>query len=150
MPGHTVGRTNNMENAKPKLIQVAFGKSDTQQYTIVRPEPFGFDSSTTSTTILIFHTVASTNVSFYLVVFFVHFLCHFVCIFLVGMLLKILLLHQCGAISRTYSLVLMVTCGFSVTVFYCCSRNRVHKNIEPKLLLKLEKFSMYEPLYKCM
>lgn len=25
-----------MENAKPKLIQVAFGKSDTQQYTIVR------------------------------------------------------------------------------------------------------------------
>lgn len=27
--------TNNMENAKPKLIQVAFGKSDTQRYTIV-------------------------------------------------------------------------------------------------------------------
>lgn len=32
MSSHTVGRTNNMENAKPKLIQVAFGKSDTQQY----------------------------------------------------------------------------------------------------------------------
>lgn len=36
---HTVGlgQNSHMENAKPKLIQVAFrGKSDTQQYTIFR------------------------------------------------------------------------------------------------------------------